>query len=349
MKKIFRKINRRCLNLAILAVLLLPDIVSAQYFTYAPGDLVAGFRKPGVGTYELVANVGNVSNFLVQPIGTVITLSPTATFFPTQLSDAFSSFTNLQWSVSASFGSGTWDGFAQNTIWYTLPRANPSVQTTPPSRYYIYTQSPIKLVIVNDIEFGANDIGSHLGATNQDNNTYLVREPENGPYNGENYGTYIEDPNNIYLATYGGILGYTVENTTPTPFTSGVASVSDLYQSVPVGSVDPNTGTTNGVAYYVGYFTLNYDGSMTFTRAVRQPPAPQITSITRTNGTTTVYFTTASSATYTLYYTNSAGLTTSVTNWPSSPTTLTGDGGTDYLTDAAATATNRFYRVGAHY
>ena len=348
MRKIFLKINRRWLNLAILTVFLLPELASAQYFTYGPGDLVAGFRKPSVGTYELVVKVGNVSNFLVQPIGTVTTLSPTATFFPGQLSDAFSSFTNLQWSVSASFGSGTWDGFAQNTVWYTVPRTTPGVQASAPSREYVYTQSPIKLAIVNDIEFGANDIGSHLGATNQDNNTYLVREPENGPYSGENYSAYMADPNNIFLATYGGILGYTVENTTPAPFTSAVASVSDLYQFVPVGSVDPNTGTTNGAAYYVGYFTLNYDGSMTFTRAVTQPPVPQITSVTRTNGTTTVYFKTVSGPTYTLFYTNSAGLTTSVTNWSAAPTTLTGDGGTDHLSDTTTDA-NRFYRIGAHY
>ena len=63
MKKIFQKINRRCLKLTILAVLLLPEIASAQYFTYAPGDLVAGFRKPSVGSYELVVNVGNIPTF----------------------------------------------------------------------------------------------------------------------------------------------------------------------------------------------------------------------------------------------------------------------------------------------
>ena len=249
--------------------------------------------------------------------------------------------------MSGSFGiSGTWDGFAQNTIWYTLPRSNPNVQTTSPSRYTLYVQSPIKLDITNPgIEFAANNVGSNLGATNQDNNMYLVREPVNGPYSSENYSAYVEDPNDNTQATFQGWLTYTIENTTPTPFTSAVASVSDLYQSVPTGYTDPNTGTNNGAAYYVGYFTLKYDGSMTFTRAVTEPPAPQIMSVTRASGTTTIYFTTVSGATYTLYH--STALTTPLASWTSS-STLTGDGGTDNLTDSSTDAA-RFYRVSAHY
>jgi hypothetical protein len=87
---------------------------------------------------------------------------------------------------------------------------------------------------------------------------------------------------------------------------------------------------------------------MTFTRAsAAQPPVPRIVSITRSGSTSTIFFTTTNGPTYTLYFTNSTGLTTSVTNWPSSPTTLVGNGLTNSLSDNM-TATNRFYRIGAH-
>lgn len=77
-----------------------------------------------------------------------------------------------------------------------------------------------------------------------------------------------------------------------------------------------------------------------------QPATPKITSFTRSGSTDTIYFTTTSAAIYALYYTNSAGLNTSVSNWPSS-STLIGDGGTDHLSDTSMDA-SRFYRVGAH-
>jgi len=91
-----------------------------------------------------------------------------------------------------------------------------------------------------------------------------------------------------------------------------------------------------------------YGGPIYFDdQAVAQPPAPEITSITRASGATTVYFTTVNGATYTLYSTNSAGLSVAVTNWPPL-STLIGDGATNHLSDTTTDVT-RFYRVGAHY
>lgn len=343
MKKIVSKINRWCWGMAILTVIGLPEVASAQYFTYANGDLVAGFRKASGGSYELVVNVGNVSNFLAQPIGTVI---PVANLTSNQLGDAFGNITTaqLQWSVSAAiYGSGfqMWDGFHATTIWFTLPRSNPGTPTSPPLRQNDSTQSQVQQAILT-IEHGANVIGSALGTTGQDNNASLVREPVNygGGYN--NYSYYMQDPNTPSTGDYNGNLSYNVENAAPKPFSA--ALVSDLYQSV------STQYTNSGPADYIGYFTLNTNGIMTFTRAatVTQPPVPQITSVTRMNGTTTVYFTTGNGPTYALLYTNSAGLGSPVANWPSLPATRTGDGNTDYLSDAT-TDTNRFYRISAHY
>jgi hypothetical protein len=84
---------------------------------------------------------------------------------------------------------------------------------------------------------------------------------------------------------------------------------------------------------------------MTFTRASNLPPAPAITSVTRTNNTIYVSFTTTSgSFNYSLYFTNSAGLKSSVTNWPHTGS-IAGDGSVKMLSDTTTDA-NRFYRVG---
>ena len=61
--------------------------------------------------------------------------------------------------------------------------------------------------------------------------------------------------------------------------------------NVPVSSVlgkfnvDPLTGLTNGAADYLGYFTLNPNGTMTFTRAAAvTPPSAGTVSGSATNG-----------------------------------------------------------------
>ncbi|HEU6447315.1 MAG TPA: hypothetical protein VFV23_02615 [Verrucomicrobiae bacterium] len=345
MKKNFLK-----LNFLALAILALPGIASAQYFTYKDGDLVAGFRNPSTGSYELVANVGNITNFIAQPIGTVI---PIATLSSNQLADAFGNITTsqFQWSVSAAiFGSiGNWNGFPRSdTIWFTLPRSSPGTQTPAPLRQNGGSQSNCKQSILS-FESGASLISSQLGAGSlgQDNGSTLVREPVNYQNENENYSDFVKDPNDSSIGDYNGNLGnngsaLNIENATSHPFKS--ASVSDLYQSV---SLDH---TNSGPADYIGYFTLNTNGVMTFTRATTQtsstPPQPRITSVTRIGNTSTVFFaTTNGSFTYSLYFTNSSGLKTAVTNWPKSLTTVIGNGLTNSLSDTT-TATNRFYSIG---
>jgi len=105
---------------------------------------------------------------------------------------------------------------------------------------------------------------------------------------------------------------------------------------------------TNSV---LGTFSLSASGVVTYktNSVVVVPPAPNIVSIVRTNGISTISFTTANGAfTYTLYYTNSAGLTAPLTSWAASTTTLVGNGNTNSLTDTTAATTNRFYRIGVH-
>jgi hypothetical protein len=202
---------------------------------------------------------------------------------------------------------------------------------------------------IDSIGKGAHTTSVNLGTTNADNNVALVRESASDAHS-LNLGVFIANPQDPTVGDFGGNLPSTAENVTPPTFNSAVRS--DLYQSVPTTYTDPNSGTTSDAAYYVGYFTFNPGGTMTFTRASTvvqgPPPPPQIVGLTRIGNTSTVFFTTTNgSYTYNLRYTNSAGLGTSVTNWPSLPATVTGNGATNQLTDTTTDA-YRFYRVSAH-
>jgi hypothetical protein len=342
------RIYRRFIPLAMLGVLALPGHASAQYFSAGNGDMVAGFRKTGAnqGSYELVVKLGSIANFLAMPAGTS---TPINNYSASQLSAAFSDYNNLQWSVSGMVSGGPgfyWSGFYQSTIWYTLPRPAAITQTVPLARQSVTTQGTTKGKISGFIG-GANTLSSSQGSTNVNNNSVLVRE-KIASANSYDYAFFVQNsPQNPVLGDFSGTMPATVENTTPASFSSPV--ISDLYQSVPQLYADPTTGTNNGLAYYVGYFTLNPDGTMTFTRAsavTAPPPAPTITAITRTGDTANISFTTTSgSFTYSLYYTNSAGLTASTTNWPHS-TSVIGDGSVKTLSDTTTDA-NRFYRIGA--
>ena len=350
-----------------------PCAVRAQFFQYSyAGDTLAGFRKTGqfAGNYELVVNLGNITNFLKLAPGTQRTITA---FTPSQLSDAFpDGFQDLQWSVfSTFFGAKNWTNalgiFPDFTCWYTLPRTDPAVQTDVPNRFSASLSSSLCNLMqgVGD-QSGAARISAYLAVTNTDNNATLVREPISPSTSANILTAFIGDISDPTLGDFGGNSGiYTsVENMTPDTFTD--PTVSDLYESAPASSgknvfVDPFTGMTNGPDYYVGSFTFNPDGTMTFTRASNvvapppPPPAPSLVSVTVAPGTgvsagsnvVTIYFTTTNGPTYTLYYTNSAGLTAPLTNWASVPLTVTGNGLTNSIMDTSRDA-NRFYRVGVH-
>jgi hypothetical protein len=303
------------------------------------GDLVAGFRKPGLDNYEFVVNLGNIYPNIEQLApGSVVTLSH---FTPTQLANAFQSgFGDLQWSVfSAYTASGTTNGFQANTLWYTQPRDDASIQSTPPTRFSSTGQRAIKLQMVG-VSSGAATISGTL-SSNINNTIYAVREPVGDSsaltvYIGDTQDPTIGDFQNLPI----------VENTTPSDFPS--VSRSDFYRARPIGSADPETGLTNGPAYYLGYFSLNTDGTLTFTRgSLVVTPTPPVLSIQHNGATNMISFATTNGILYKLYFTNSAGLKTSLTNWPSISTNITGTGGTNSFMDVTTDAT-RFYGISAH-
>jgi hypothetical protein len=95
----------------------------------------------------------------------------------------------------------------------------------------------------------------------------------------------------------------------------------------------------------VGSFTLSSSRILTFNRG-STVQAPQLT-ITRVGTTNLISFPSANGATYTLYYTNATGIVRPLSTWPTSPTTISGDGSIKTFTNSPSDS-ERFYRVGAH-
>ncbi|MDB6019940.1 MAG: hypothetical protein JWR19_4429 [Pedosphaera sp.] len=311
--------------------------VQAAPFTYAGRDLLLTFRKTGAnqGTSELLVNLGQATNFSTLAQGTVITIS---NFNYLQLTNAFGDLNDLSFSAGACVKfADIAPGYPNNTLWVTNPRVTNSVQSTP----YVRVSSGSAQNVTGKIASMGNNGVSYSGqnTSNQFNTAFAVQIPAGSPI--------APSVNLGVLGDYGGSFGSDTEKTTPDIFASPVRS--DLYELVPTGNVDAHTGMTNGDGAYLGYFELKPNGTLTFTAgtgaAVVIPP-PALTFV-RSNTVTWISLTTTNNATYTLHYTNSAGLTTSVTNWPVLNTNLSGDGSIQSFQDTS-TDPNRFYSVEAH-
>lgn len=348
-------------KLALLTILALPELAGAQAFSYNQyGDVVAGFRKTGSfkGSYELVVDLGSVTNFLNVSSGTTINIT---NFTSIQLTNAFmdtGSYGNLQWSVFSSFpGSiSPWvtplGSFPADTFWVTLPGTNVNTQTQPPFRNASGTQQNQRAEIISvGGGGGATYISSQLTPNVTNNNTVLVREPVT--YTANILTAFIGDVNNTALGDFGAggsPLAYVVENTTSSPFNS--AQRNDFYQLCPSGKTDPINGSTTST-YFVGYFILNPNGTMTFTRAAAAGAAPVASfSGTPTNGVAplSVTFTDASTGSITNWIWN-LGDGTSVTNSSSASVNHTYAAGTYTLsltvngTGGSSLATSNNYIV----
>jgi hypothetical protein len=341
----------RPLFLAVFSLLAFTEIAGAQPFLYKDSDLCLGFRKvtPYTENNEVVVNIGQASTYVNAAIGTTL---PVSAFSASELAaPTFSTFNNLSWSVFGWFSvpSTNYPGYPAYTLWLTVPRTDNAVRSPDANRYGATFQAIAKGKMVS-IFAGAAFISHDIGTSSTYNTPTLVRE---------SIATY---PTHLYSVWMGdlsdgttGTLNDTwpdnnLEITTPGAF-SGVVR-SDLYEVRPLDDghggvvVDPHTGTS-GLAYYVGYFEFNSNGSMTFTRQAATTTPPQVAlSFLRTNNVSTISFLSSGSVTYTLFFTNSAGLGTPVSSWPSLPGTISGDGTMKSFQDTTTDAM-RVYRVGA--
>jgi PKD repeat protein len=284
------------LKSALVMSLFLPLVASAQFFTDTQnGDVNAGFRKTGSHqeAYELVAYLGNVSNYLAMAVGTTTNIGFYTNQLATMCPDGLG---NLQWSAFASStlpltnSIGAWP---EKTCFYTLPRTSASVQTSQPARLSTSIEGQLEGEILG-VSSGANALSAILaspgqqGNTNANNNNMLILEPTADAADDDNLSYHIADPTTSSLGDFGGnAIDYSVENVTSNSFTSPV--ISDFYANVPTGRgngfTDPITGLSTGNADYLGYFTLATNGALSFTRALAVV-APSVASLSAsaTNG-----------------------------------------------------------------
>jgi hypothetical protein len=324
----------------LLSTLLLAGALATSLFvapvqasmTYHGRDLMLCFRQQGASS-ELEVNVGSVTNYLGLAPGTVIQVNQ---FNSAQLSQTFFNLDGVAWSVSTCvYQDPSETNFPSSTLWVTRARTDISSQSSPWLRKSSFAQGGT----------AARTAGLGQGAA-----TYSGGQPPD-PLLNTTTAVIVPAGNVLAASAYLGTLGNfqntfqgNVENTTPQDFSSsGQPTRSDLYQ------LEPGSGATlNSPGTYLGYFEFKADGTMTFNAAGDTSiPSPQISSITRAGGVTTVSFTTVAGATYGMRFTNSAGLTAPVASWPSIGSTVTGTGAVMSLQDISRSDPFRFYVITA--
>ncbi len=293
-------------SLAMLAAL---SVTSARAWNYINGDVLLIFRLSGFNDVEY--DLGNISQFTGLPSGSTINVTD---WDPGIVTGVFGSDLT---GVSVIVASTTADTNASPSSWLSSgdPTAVPHDNSFPTWR---------------------NNLYSTISAVGSRPLTYLV--PSNSP------ASYSIDPSGTYrLASYdytvtgggvnagaiqelGGNVSFNVEQTIPGSF--------GFWQIAP--------GSSTQSATYVGTFTIDANGNLSFTAGslvVVTPPT--ILSIGRTGTVNTVSFTTVNGGNYWLTYSNAPG---NSTNWPIVSGSVAGDGSNHSLNHTTADASG-FYRV----
>lgn len=216
--------------------------LQAATFTYTPGDLLAAFRKSG--SPDLIVDLGSISNFQYPANSANTTLG-------TALTSTFGGTAGIFWSVFTFDGNGTYAPV--NTLFMSAPRADVSLQNTPPTTGTSSQQN-----------LATGQLGAIADALNGSYGTIIadqVIQLPNG-LGGSNGG----DPAS-YTTALGGSLdfngtdGQNFENLS----SASVATVSDLFQENPSPLHNPGAGT------YLGSFTLAADGTSISFSPVPEP------------------------------------------------------------------------------
>ena len=232
--------NMKSIIKTVLTVALLSGTAAAaQTFTYNNGDLLAAFRQSG--SPDLIVDLGSITDFK-NLYGT----GPDALSGVTSaLNSTYGSLDGIYWSVFAYVDTTGSLGTA-NTLWFTDPRSDVSMQTVAPRSASFNAQG----YVIG--EMGAIADGATSGyATVIANQAVLVPSDLNSGGDPISYTVGV-GPYGDFNGTVRGV----VENYTGTGFAAGgTPSVSDLYQQ--------NPGTANA-GIYLGNFALGTDGSFTF-------------------------------------------------------------------------------------
>ena len=225
----------------------LPGLQAAP-FTYNNGDLLLVFRQTGQPNLEV--DIGPASQFINNSPGSVTAINQ---YSLTQLQAAYSNLGALNWAVIGTIRGTSVYSLAVNTLFLTDPRSDTNTQATAYTRSSSFKQGSVGNVIATVAGAGSGvgaipwSAGTAANAISNTADVVIIPEGDASSYTS--------------IAGSAGNLGgnfneSSIENVTPSPFSSGVTR-SDFYELQP--------GSGNGG--YLGYFEFNSSGALTFTAA----------------------------------------------------------------------------------
>ena len=321
MKKLF--------SFSLAALALLPALPAAAW-TYKDGDLLLIFRESALpGTFpspnnDVEFDLGSVTNFLGKPAGYTTTVTG---WDPTV--------------VQAVYGSDL-TGVSIILIATTSPtNASPTAYFSAalPQSFWLNGVEPFRTAysvspsVWQGFWSKINAVGSRPGL-------YLPASQRTASYSFSpssvlSYDRIVASDNYVkaggqeviytdWLPQFGGFAPFTVEGVAPGSF--GLVAVA------------ASTAASKPLDSYVGTFTIDTSGNLTFTAG---SPTPVITGIAQTGNTSAISFTTGLSSSYSLEYANDLA---GGGNWSAVGSSLVGDGNTNSLT-YTSTDNAGFFRV----
>jgi hypothetical protein len=320
---------KKLLSFSLAALALLPALPAAAW-TYKDGDLLLIFRESALpGTYpspnnDVEFDLGSVTNFLGKTNGYTTTVTgwdPTA--------------------VQAVYGADL-TGVSVILVAATSPtNASPTAYFSAalPQTYWLNGGEPFRTAynvspsVWQGFWSKINSVGTRPGL-------YLPASQRTVSYSFSpssvlSYDRIVASDNYVkagaqdvintdWLPQFGGFAPFTVEGVAPGSF--GFLAVA------------ASTAASQPLDSYLGTFTIDASGDLTFTAG---PPVPAITAIAQSGNTSTISFSTALSGNYSLLYANDL---TGGGNWSAVGSSLVGDGNTNSLTYTSADNAG-FYRV----
>jgi hypothetical protein len=326
---------KKLLQVSLTALALLPALRSGAW-TYHDGDVLLIFRESALpGTYpspnnDVEFDLGSVNNFLGKPDGYTTTVTG--------------------WDLSAVqavYGSDL-TGVSIILIATTTPTGGPNPTNTTPTAYF--SAALPQTFWLNGVEpyRTADNVSpsvwqgswSRINAVGSRPGLYLPASQQTASYSFSpssilSYDRIVASDNYVkagaqdvvntdWLPQFGGFAPFTVEGVAPGSF--GFLAVA------------ASTAAVKSLDSYIGTFTIDASGNLTFTAG---PPTPVITGITQSGAASTISFSTGLSGDYSLVYATDL---TGGGNWSAAGGSLVGDGNTNSLTYTSSDNTG-FFRV----
>lgn len=314
-------LNKKIGLIALFAGFATSEMMAGTLTNYASGDVLLCFHK---GTKDMVVDIGPVTTLTSASPNQRITISHYTTTQLNQLGD----YNGLNWSAF------TW--LSDDTLFVTNPRNTVELQTSPWLANSAGNQQLIDGRMAK-VPVGSASFTSHSPNVNNSATVVIESSTTSGNANYTSGTSYTTALLGSYGGFFNGLFQGNPEIATAGDFTDfGPVVRSDFY------SLTPTSGYAEGT--WLGYFEFATNGVMNY---VAYPIAtPVIQSITRSNITSTIQYTTGQYGTYTLRGINTLTSGVAMSNWPAITTLVSGDNSVHTTTDTTAGSV-KFYGITA--